>query len=370
MNKVKQREVDKTLLWTSLILLGFGLVMLSSASTVLSFQRFGNNHYYLFRQMLLGAAPGLVLMYIFSKMDYHVWQKFAPILILTGLVLLVAVLVPGIGFKVGGARRWINLKVFLFQPTEYVKLAVIFYLASWYDKRQQHKDDLYFGFLPSLILVALIALLIVLEPDMGTMLVLVAIAAVMLFLGGVRLRYLAATAGVGLVAFWIMVKAAPYRASRFLAFFNPQVDAKGISYQINQALIAIGSGGLWGAGFGHSVQKYNYLPEPIGDSIFAIISEEMGFVRVSALLIGFLLLAYKGYKVAVNAPDMFGKLMAAGITSWIVLQALINIGGITAVIPLTGIPLPFISYGSSAMALNLAGIGILLNISRHQIKNG
>jgi cell division protein FtsW len=283
---------------------------------------------------------------------------------LGGIGLLVAVLLPGIGLKVGGARRWIDFNYFLFQPAEFVKLAMILYLASWYDKRQHHVHDLYYGFLPMLTIVIIVSGLIILEPDMGTMLVLITIAAVIFFLGGVRIRYLLGAAAAGALAIWIAIKAAPYRASRIIAFFNPEHDSQGISYQINQALLAIGTGGLWGRGFGQSIQKQNFLPEPIGDSIFAVISEEMGFVRMVALLLGFLFLAYKGYRVAMNAPDTFGKLVAAGITSWIVMQALINIGGITAVLPLTGIPLPFISYGSTAMLMNLAGLGILLNISR------
>lgn len=365
MKKSNYNSVDRGLLWCSLILLGFGLLSLSSASSVLSLQRFGNTHYYFLRQVLFGALPGLAAMYVLSRIDYHIWQKLAPLLILLGAGLLVAVLLPGIGLKVAGARRWINLRLFLFQPAEFVKMAVIFYLASWYDKRQQHVSDLYYGFLPILTIVVIVSGLIILEPDLGTMLVLVAIAAVMFFLGGVNMKYLLGTAAVGLMALWVAIKAAPYRASRLLAFFNPQADAQGISYQVNQALVAIGSGGWWGRGFGQSLQKQNYLPEPIGDSIFAVISEEMGFVRMCLLLFGFLFLAYRGFKVAVNAPDTFGRLTAAGLTSWLVLQAIINIGGITGVLPLTGIPLPFISYGSTAMALNLAGIGILLNISRH-----
>jgi cell division protein FtsW len=249
-----------------------------------------------------------------------------------------------------------------------MKLAIIIYLASWYDKRQQHTQDLYYGFLPTLTIVGIASVLIIMQPDLGTMLVLIAIASIMFFLGGVRLKYLLSTGAVGAVALWVLIKAAPYRTHRLLAFFNPQVDAQGISYQINQALLAIGSGGLWGRGFGQSIQKQNFLPEAIGDSIFAVIAEEMGFIRASAFLFGFLFLAYRGYQVAIKAPDTFGKLVAAGITSWIVVQALINIGGITKVIPLTGIPLPFTSYGSTAMALNLAALGILLNISRYATK--
>ena len=358
-------KVDNYLWWIVLILVGIGLLMLSSASSVLSYQRFGNNYYYLLRQLLFGAIPGLILMYVFSRIDYHVWQKFAPILVFAGIGMLVAVLIPGIGFKVGNARRWINFGSFLFQPAEFIKLVMILYLASWYDKRQHHMHDLYYGFLPSLAIVGVVAGLIILEPDIGTMLVLASIAAVMFFIGGVKMRYIYSTAASALLVLWILIKAAPYRAERFLAFLDPSVDSRGISYQINQALLAIGSGGWWGTGFGQSRQKYSYLPEPIGDSIFAIMSEELGFVRICLILILFLFFAYRGFKIARTAPDTFGKLVAAGITSWIILQALINIGGITAVIPLTGIPLTFISYGSTAMAISLAAMGILLNISRY-----
>jgi cell division protein FtsW len=358
-------KVDSYLLWTVLILLAIGLLILSSASSVLSYQRFGNNYYYFVRQLMFGAVPGLILMYVFSRIDYHIWQKFAPMLVLIGIAMLIAVLIPGIGFKVGGARRWINFGSFLFQPAEFVKLAMILYLASWYDKRQHHAHDLYYGFLPILVIVGIVAGLIIMEPDIGTMLVLASIAAVMFFIGGVKLRYLLSTAGVGLLVMWILIKAAPYRAQRFLAFLDPSVDAKGISYQINQALLAIGSGGWWGRGFGQSLQKHSYLPEPIGDSIFAIMSEELGFIRVCLVLILFLLFAYRGFKIARIAPDTFGKLVAGGITAWLLMQALINIGGITAVIPLTGIPLTFISYGSTALTITLASIGIMLNISRY-----
>ncbi len=356
--------VDRYLLWTILLILAAGLLSLSSASAVLSFQRYGNNYYYLLRQVAFGAVPGLIFMYLFSRMDYHKWQRLAPLMVFAGIGMLIAVLIPGIGFEVGGASRWINFGSFLFQPAEFVKLAMILYLASWYDKRQHHVDDLYYGFLPSLAIAGVVAGLIILEPDIGTMLVLASIAATMFFVGGVKLRYIAATAASGLVVLWILVKAAPYRAQRFLAFMDPSVDARGISYQINQALLAIGSGGLWGVGFGRSVQKYSYLPEPMGDSIFAIMSEELGFFRVSIVLLAFLFLAWRGVKIARTAPDTFGRLVAAGITAWVVLQAAINIGGITGMIPLTGIPLTFISYGSTSLAISLAAIGILLNISR------
>lgn len=361
-------KIDYFFLTVVLIIFIIGLVALSSASTVISFEQSGSNYSLFLRQIIYGAVPGLILMYLFSRINYHVWQKLAPLLILIGIVLLVLVLVPGIGFKTGNARRWINFGFFLFQPAEFLKLATVFYLASWYDKRQQQAQDLYYGFLPSLVIVGLIAGLIILQPDLGTMLVLAGIAGIMFFIGGVRLKYLLSAAGGGLLVFWLLIKAAPYRMNRFLAFFDPNADTRGVTYQIYQALIAIGSGGWWGVGIGQSRQKFNYLPEPMGDSIFAIMAEELGFIRIILVLVMFLLFAYKGYKISLAAPDTFGKLVAVGITSWIVLQALINIGGITKAIPLTGIPLPLISYGSSALVVTFAAIGVLLNISRYAIK--
>ncbi|MBX4187509.1 MAG: putative lipid II flippase FtsW [Candidatus Doudnabacteria bacterium] len=358
---------DYTLLGIVLILLVFGLLTLSSASSVIAHENFGNNNYYFFRQLMFGVVPGLIAMYFASKIHYLKWQTFAPLFVIIGILLLLAVFIPGVGFGVGSSNMWIDLKYFLFQPSELMKLVVIIYLASWYDKRAVHAQDLYYGFLPSLAIVGLIAGLIILQPDLGTMIILCLIAATMFFIGGVKLKYLFSVSSIGAIFIWIMVKAAPYRLNRITAFFNPEIDTRGISYQINQALLAIGSGGLWGYGLGQSRQKYNYLPETIGDSIFAVMAEEMGFVRITIVLLLFLLLAFRGFKIAKNAPDTFSKLVTVGITSWIIIQAIINIGGITAVIPLTGVPLPFISYGSTAMVVSLLGIGILLNISRYSV---
>jgi cell division protein FtsW len=364
--KLKQHlpSPDYVILGLVFALLTFGFIALSSASTALSYERFGNNNYYLIRQLLYGLLPGGILMYILSRVNYKFWQSIAPLAIFVGIGLLLAVLMPHIGFKVGNSRRWINFGAFLFQPAEYVKLAVIFYLASWYDRRQQHVHDLYYGFLPMLAIVGLISLLIVFQPDLGSMLSLMAIAICMFFVGGVKLKHLISTGLAGLAAMWLLIKIEPYRLERITTFFNPSHDTQGISYQISQALIAIGSGGIWGLGVGQSIQTKGYLPEPMGDSIFAVMSEELGFIRICIILALVLFFAWRGYKIATKTPDTFGKMVAAGITSWIVFQSLINIGGITAIIPLTGIPLPFISYGSTALAINLGAIGILLNISR------
>ncbi len=370
MNRPTLQKPDYVLLASVLVLLIFGMLTLSSASSVIAYEKFGNNYYYFIRQFFFGVVPGLLAMYLASRIHYSKWQKFAPLLVIAGIILLIAVFIPGVGFGVGSSKMWINFKYFLFQPSELMKLVVVIYLASWYDKRSMHAQDLYYGFLPSLTIVGVIAGLIILQPDLGTMIILTLIAATMFFVGGVKIKYLLSVASVAALFIWIMIKAAPYRISRIMAFFNPEVDTRGISYQINQALLAIGSGGMWGYGMGQSRQKYNYLPESIGDSIFAIMSEELGFVRISFILLLFLIFAYRGFRIARKAPDTFSKLVAVGITSWIIIQALINIGGITAIMPLTGVPLPFISYGSTAMVISLLGVGILLNISRHSEAKG
>jgi cell division protein FtsW len=360
----KSSKMDYTLLGTVLILLVGGLIMLASASQIVSINLSGNSTYYLMHQILYGAIPGLILMYITSRIDYKVWQKYAPMLMFIVIALLVAVLVPHFGIKVGNSRRWINVGSLEVQPSEIAKLVLIFYIASWIDKRRNHLKDFWYGVIPSLLIVLLVAALIILEPDIGTMLVVIATALTMLFIGGIELKHLGWIFVAGLVAFGILVKIEPYRLQRFVAYLNPTADPKGIGYQINQALLAIGSGGWFGYGYGQSRQKRNYLPEVMGDSIFAVIVEELGFVRalIFPLLYGFF--ATRGMKIANATQDIFGKMVAVGIVAWICFQAMINIGAIIGILPLTGIPLPLVSYGSSALIINLAAFGILLNISK------
>ncbi|MHB8871175.1 MAG: putative lipid II flippase FtsW [Candidatus Doudnabacteria bacterium] len=368
-NRIKQATVDYKLTAVVLILLGIGLVILYSASTVLSFSKFGNNTHYFFNQLTQGVLIGLICMYVFSKIDYHIWQKLAPLLVFLSIVLLALVLVPGLGFKVGNARRWLDFGPLFFQPAEIAKLALIFYIASWIDKRREEINDFYYGIIPTLIIIGAIAGLIILQPDIGTMLVVTVTAFVMLFVGGSKIKHLIWILVAGLVAMGILIKLEPYRLQRLTTFLNPGIDPQGVGYQINQAMVAIGSGGFFGRGYTESRQKYNYLPEVMGDSIFAVTVEELGFLR-SGLIIGlFLVLAFRGLRIANTAPDIFGKMLAVGIISWISFQALINIGAIIGVLPLTGIPLPFVSFGSSALVVLLSAVGILLNISKHSSLN-
>lgn len=358
------RKMDYKLLAIILILLAAGLIMLSSASTVVSYNLTGTGRYYLLHQLLYGALPGLVLMYLASRIDYHIWQKYAPLMMIAVIVMLVAVLVPGVGFKVGNSRRWIDVGPLFLQPSEIAKLVLIFYLASWIDKRQNKLDDFWYGLIPSLVIAFIVAGLIFKEPDIGTMLVVVLTALVMLFVGGSSLKHLGWIVFGGIVILMILIKVEPYRVQRFVAFLNPTTDPKGIGYQINQAALAVGTGGWFGYGYGQSRQKHNYLPEVMGDSIFAVIVEELGLIRALLFPLLYGLFVFKGLQIAKRAPDVFGKMVATGIIAWIAFQAMINIGAILGIMPLTGIPLPLVSYGSSALIVNLAAFGVLLNISR------
>lgn len=361
----KKTKIDYQLLLIILALLGFGLVALYSASTVESFKNFGNTTRYIFHQVMYGAGIGLALMIVLSKIDYHKWQKLLPFIILISLVLLALVKAPGVGFSSGGATRWIHFGPLFFQPAELAKLALVLYLAAWAAKRQKASgDNFVFNVLPSLIIVGLFAGLILWQPDFGTMGILIATSAVMLFVSGMSLKHFLSLAAAGSMALLLLIKFEPYRYERLISFLNPGFDPQGAGYQISQALLSIGAGGLWGYGYGLSRQKYNYLPEPMGDSIFAITAEELGFVRMLVLLALFIFLMLKGFQIAKKAPDTFGKMATVGIISWITLQAFINIGSMIGVLPLTGVPLPFFSYGSSSMLVTLSAMGILLNISR------
>ncbi len=348
------------------LLIFIGIVLLSSASAVLSYQKFGTQHYYVIHQILFGLLPGLILFFITSRIDYHVWQKFSLPLLVISLILLILVFFPGIGFEYGGARRWIHIGPLLLQPSEVVKLTFLLYLASWLSSKGKNKlQDFSYGFLPFIVLIGTIAFLVILQPDVGTMAVIAAIAFTMYFIGGAAVPHLALAAGAALTLFIVLINTAAYRLKRFMTFLHPELDPLGVGYHINQALLAVGSGGLFGRGFGHSRQKFAYLPEATGDSIFAIIAEEMGFFFGAFLLCLYGFIAYRGLKIARSAPDDFGKFVAIGITAWIIFQAFINIAAMVSLVPLTGIPLPFVSYGGSALLVSLTSVGILVNISRH-----
>lgn len=358
-------NIDRQLIFIVVILVISGVLILASSSLVLSQKRFGSSFYYVFHQLIYGVLIGTILMIVFSKINYKTWRKFSLPFLVASLFLMTLVFLPSIGFSAGGARRWLVFGPIFFQPSEILKLAVIVYLATWLDTKREEVKTVSYGFFPFIVMISIVGVFLVMQPDIGTLGVIVATSAVLYFLGGGRISQLLSLGALGVLALFLLVQIAPYRLNRFLVFFNPAIDPKGISYQINQAFIAIGSGGFWGLGLGQGIQKYNYLPEPMGDSIFAITAEEFGFLG-SAVLVGlFLFFIYRGFTIAKFAPDSFSKFLALGITSSIGIQAFINIAAISGLLPLTGIPLPFISYGSSALIINLASVGVLMNISRY-----
>jgi len=359
------KKVDPVLLSIVLILLVFGLIMISSAGIIFSNVRFGDEYHLLKRHFLYGIIIGLPSMYLVSKINYKVWEKIALPFFVATLALLGLVLISGIGVSYQGASRWIDLGPISFQPTEIAKIGIIIYLASWLKGRGSKVQDFKEGLIPFLMILGFTAFLIICQPDIGTLGVIVITSLIMFFVSGAPIRYIFGIllGGLGLIA--LLIKIEPYRMNRLTAFLDPSIDPQGISYQLNQALLAVGSGGIFGLGLGQSRQKFNYLPEPVGDSIFAIISEELGMVGASILICFFIAFALRGYRIARRAPDEFSRLVAVGITSWIVFQALVNIMSIIKLMPLTGIPLPFISYGSTSLVFTLVGMGILLNISKH-----
>ena len=354
----------KSLFFSVLALVVIGLVTIASAGVFYGETRFGDDYFFLKRQ-LLGVGIGMVALFAFQYVDYHFWRRFAFPLFLITLISLVAVLIPGIGDRVYGASRWLSIGPFSFQPSEMAKFSFVLYLAAWFSRRERKMvGDFFEDLVPFLVVLGFLGFLILKQPDTGTFGLIFLISVAVYFVAGARISHLLGIFSAGMVMLAILIKVAPYRLQRFLVFLNPDFDPKGAGYQVNQALIAIGSGGLFGLGLGLSRQKFNYLPEPVTDSIFAIFSEEWGFF-VSVLLIAiFVFIGWQGLRIARLAPDDFGRYAAAGIVSWVVFQAFINIAAATAIIPLTGIPLPFVSYGGTSVVFLMAAMGILIRIGK------
>ena len=367
MRYFKTKRPDYNLAVVVFALVIFGLVMIFSASSVISYENFGKSDYYLIRQ-LTALAIGVVGWIVFQSIDYHLFRKIAGWLLLFTFLLLILVFVPQLTQEGKGVYRWVNIGGFNFQPSELAKLTLILYLAAWLEKIGKEIKSFWKSFLPFTFLMAVLTVLIMKQPDLGSLTVLLGIAVSVYFLAGASLFYLS-LGGIGFFTLLaLLIKIAPYRMARISAFLNPENDPLGIAYHVRNAIIAIGSGGLFGLGFSQSRQKHLFLPEAHTDSIFAIICEELGFLRVIFLIIAFAYLAYRGYKIAKNAPDTFGRLVAAGITTWIVFQAFINMSGIIGLLPFTGVPLPFISYGGTSLVVLLSAVGILLNISKFSTK--
>lgn len=350
-------KADFALLISVLALTIFGLFMIYDASSYVAFRDFADKYRYS-KDQFIWVILGFLGLSIISFLDYHKLYNLALPILIGSMLLLMLVFVPGLGINALGASRWIDLGVITLQPSEFVKLALTIYLSAWFSTKEKGR------FIAFLLLIGFVLFLVMLQPDMGTAAIILGEAIILYFLsGGSIWHIISLIPAIGAMGV-LLILIEPYRAARLTTFLNPDQGLQTSSYHLRQILIALGSGGLFGVGIGNSLQKYAYLPESTTDSIFAIIAEEIGFVGVVVLILIMLFVVYRGFYIAGRAKDAFGKLLAGGITSFIAIQIIVNLGAQTALLPLTGVPLPFISYGGSALVVNLFSIGILLNISR------
>ncbi|GAA0445839.1 stage V sporulation protein E [Lentibacillus halophilus] len=355
---------DYTLLAVILMLIAIGAVMVYSSSYIWAEYKYADPYFFLKRQLLFSGI-GVVALVFFMAIPYTTWKKYSHIALLVCFIMLLLVLIPGIGMERGGAQSWIGVGAFSVQPSEFMKLGLIIYLAAYLTMHQKFITSLKKGFLPCLLLVFTVFGLIMLQPDLGTGAVLVAACMIMIYAAGAKVKHFAGILAIGLIGLAGLILSAPYRISRITAFLNPWEDPSGDGFQIIQSLYAIGPGGLMGLGFGESIQKYFYLPEPQNDFIFAIIGEEFGFLGSTFVIGLFVLLFWRGMRIALQAPDNFGKFLALGIVAILTIQVMMNISVVIGLIPVTGVTLPFLSYGGSSLTLTLCLAGILLNISRY-----
>jgi cell division protein FtsW len=363
---MRRLRVDKPLaLLVALLVVGGALIFASAAFGLLAR---GGAHIssVAFNHLALGVGIGLVGLLATANIDYRKWKPLVPYLFALSLVATALVFVPGLGASHGGGTRWIIVAGTSFQPSEALKIGTVMMAALYFSAFKQYVQTFRYGLLGFIAILALPGFLLLLQPDLGT-LGIIGLAVLAVYIGaGARARDIAIVIAIGLIGLGVMAYTRPYVYDRVMTFFNPSQGALTEGYQIKQSLIAVGSGGLFGRGFGQGIQKFTYLPEPMGDSIFAVAAEEMGFVGGGALIIAFLLFALRGFAVSARAPDMFGALLGLGISAYLAGEAFINIAAMLGMAPLTGVPLTFISQGGSAMLVSLASVGILLNISRYK----
>jgi len=357
------RKIRINLLTVSVVLICIGIVMIYSSSSIYAWERYQDSFYFIKRHLAF-LTVGMLLAFLVMVVDYRLLRKYARKFIWIALLLLVLVLIPGIGREVAGARRWFRFKFISFQPSEFVNLALIIYVADYICRKGDKIKILLEGFIPAVCVLGITAMLILLQPDLGTVIALGSVILLMLFIAGVRGRYILSLILCSLPVLYFLVFSVPYRRARILAFLNPWLDPKGTGFQIIQSQIAIGSGGLFGRGLGHSQQKLFYLPAAHTDFIFSIIGEELGLLGTLGVIILFMIFIQQGLKIIKNAQDKFGYFLALGLILMISLKAIINIGVSCGVFPTKGLPLPFISYGGSSLIFDMVSLGILINIAR------
>jgi len=358
----KAKQINYLFLFSVMVLSAIGLLMVFSASPTMALKH-GDTYFYLKKQLLY-ILLGVAALIYGAKLDLEELKKRAGLIFAISVALLVLVFIPGVGRKVLGASRWIDLGILSFQPSELIKFTMVLILAKWLSVKKSQIGDFFGGFVPPLLLFALVSALIMKQPDMGTVITIGITVFLMLFFAGARIVHLMLLGGVGVAGALVMSIITPYRMQRLVAYIDPWKDPQGVGFHIIQSLLAVGSGGLFGLGLGASRQKFFYLPQQFTDFIFAILCEEMGFFGGVSVVAFFALFAVQGYRIALAADDEFKRLLAAGLISWITMQAIINIMVVIGLIPTTGIPLPFISYGGTATIINLFAVGIVLNISK------
>ena len=363
------KNVDRPFLISVVLLVIVGFFIFLSASLGLLDREGARFSSVAFSQIVFGILGGSIAFLITSNLNYKIWKKYAVYIFGISVVATLLVFVPGVGFEYGGARRWIDIGITTVQPAELLKFGFVVYLAALLSVAKTKVTSWKHGLLPFSGLLAIAGSILLMQPDTGTFLVIGAAGIAMFVASGATMRDLGLLFSAGAVGLFGLAMFRPYIMERFISFFNPAADPLGASYQIQQSLIAVGSGELFGRGFGQSVQKFNFLPEPIGDSIFSVAAEEFGFIGATIIIALFLTLALRGLKIATRAPDYFGGLMVVGIVILIISQSFVNIGSMLGVLPLTGLPLLFVSHGGTAMFLVLAEVGIILNISKYQRKN-
>lgn len=360
------RQLDPVIVGLSLGLLVLGFAMLMSATGPVAVQRTGDSLYLVKRQLAFGLLPGSLLFIFFSLIDYRVWKRYAFFALVGCFALLLLVYVPGVGSRVGGSLSWVTIAGFRFQPSELVKLGFLIYLAAWFSSRS---DTLLRDWRESLVpfvgTLGAIVLLLVLQPDTGSMTVIAGTAVLLYLVAGAPVIWFVGMVTFGAGLFWLLIKTSPYRAARFMTFLRPELDPKGIGYHINQAILAVASGGWLGLGYGKSRQKFLYLPEVEADSIFAVMSEELGFLVTLIVLTAFAALVWRCFVIARQSKDRFGSYLAAGVGIWIAIQAGLNIGSMIGILPITGVTLPFISHGGTSLAITLAAVGLVAGIPKY-----
>ncbi|NLD50555.1 MAG: stage V sporulation protein E [Clostridiaceae bacterium] len=360
-----KKPFDFLIFLTVLILLSIGTIMVFSSSAPHAYNYMQGDTYYFLKKQLTYAPVGLLAMIVTMNIDYRKLGKWSPVFLIGSIVLLVLVLVPGIGAEFNGSRRWIRIGTQPLQPSEIAKLSLILFFAHSLSRKKDGIKSFFKGLLPYLIIIGIFGFLLLKEPHMSVTMVICMVCSIILFCAGAKIKHFLILGVPAVAGAVVLMLASDYRRDRVMSFLNPWADMQGGGWQIVQSLYAIGSGGLFGRGLGKSLQKFLYIPEPYNDFILAVLAEELGFIGVLTVLLLFLIFIWRGVKVSMNAPDVFGSLVAIGITSLIAVQVILNVAVVTSSMPVTGVPLPFLSYGGTSLVFLMSGVGILLNISRY-----